>query len=237
MPFFTHIEHGTLNRPSKGVVVFGNGGHARTVFGYLFDDPQLLGFVVDDAHVASEPTIGPFAVTALSQMRDSFPPARCAVLVALAFRDLNGLRQQKSEALSALGYELVGFVDRSVRLPYRCRIQRNAILLGQVEVHEGCSVGQGAFVSSGAVLGHDAVLEDYAWIGSGAVLAGGVTVGASSVLGMNASVRQNAVLGHHTLVTPNAFVNKNTEPYASIVAASGEAVPVDSRKLHRLAYR
>lgn len=235
MPFFTKIIDGKVIKPTKKIVVFGNGDHARTVFGYFFDENLVEGFVVDDPYVDTQQSIGSIAVVPLSKIIDIFPPNEYAVLVAVAFKDLNEFRMRKSDELRNLGYDFVGFIDRSVRVPCCYSVESNTIILGNSDIHEGTSIGKGVFVSSGAVLGHDAILEDYSWIGSGAVLAGAVRVGEFSVLGMNVSVKQNAILAHHTLVSPNSFVNMDTVAYSSIV--SGNVVPVDSRKLHRFSYK
>lgn len=235
MPFFTKISDGKIIKPTKKIVVFGNGDHARTVYGYLFDENMVKGFVVDDSFVSTQPSIGPIAVDPVSKIVDLFPPSEYVVLVALAFRDLNELRMRKSNELRQLGYDFVSFIDRSARVPFSYSIGSNTIILGNSDIHEGVSIGEGVFVSSGAVLGHDSILEDYSWIGSGAVLAGTVKVGKFSILGMNASVKQNASLAHHTLVSPNSFVKMDTEAYSSIV--SGKIMPVDSRKLHRFSYK
>lgn len=235
MPFFTKIINGEVLKPTKNIIVFGNGDHARTVFGYFFDENLVKGFVVDDPFVDTLPSIGSIAVNPVSKIVDLFPPDEYAVLVALAFKDLNEFRMRKSNELRNLGYDFVGFIDRSVRVPDSYSVESNTIILGNSDIHEGTAIGEGVFVSSGAVLGHDAILENYSWIGSGAVLAGAVRVGEFSVLGMNASVKQNATLAHHTLVAPNSFVNMDTAAYSSIV--SGKVVPVDSRKLHRFSYK
>jgi len=237
MPFFSEINDGIVNPCTKKIIVFGNGGHARTVFGYLFHEKIVCGFVVDDTFVESQSVIGGYSVVPLSKINEIFPPEKYSVLVALGFKDMNQLRKEKSDELKALGYEFVSFVDDSVRTPSDYSIAANSIIIGNVDIHEGTRIREGVFVSSGAVLGHDSILEEYSWIGSGAVLAGCVVVGAHSVLGMNVSVKQNAILGHHTLVSPNAFVNIDTEAFASIVTNPSKIVRIDSRRLHKLAYK
>lgn len=237
MPFFTSITGGETAICTKKIIVFGNGGHARTIYGYFYDENTVKGFVVDDAFVDAQPVIGGIEVLPFSRIVETFPPTEYAVLVALGFKDLNQLRENKSEELRALGYDFVSFIDRSVRVPHHYSVGINTIIIGCTDIHEGVIIKSGVFVSSGVVLGHDSVLEDYSWIGSGAVLTGCVRVGKSSVLGMNVSVKQNADLSHHTLVSPNAFVNMDTPPYCSIVATPGKTVPIDSRKLHKFAYK
>lgn len=237
MPFFTSIAAGKPNICSKKIIVFGNGGHAKTIYGYFYDENIVKGFVVDDAFVEAQPVIGEMQVLPFSRILEIFPPTEYAVLVALGFKDLNQLRKDKTKELLALGYEFVSFIDRSVRVPHYYNVGTNTIVIGYTDIHEGVTINSGVFVSSGVVLGHDSVLEDYSWIGSGVVLTGCVRVGQSSVLGMNVSVKQNTSLSHHTLISPNAFVNMDTPPYSSILTPPGKAVPIDSRKLHKFSYK
>jgi acetyltransferase-like isoleucine patch superfamily enzyme len=237
MPFFKKITNGKLEECTKKIIVFGNGGQTRTVYGYFFDEHKVEGFVVDDKYVSDQPSIGELPVHPFSKITEIYPPEQYSVLVALGFKDLNQLRQKKSEELSTLGYEFVSFIDRSVRVPCQYSIGSNSIVVGHADIHEGVVIKEGVFVSSGAVLGHDSILENYSWIGSGAVLTGWVTIGDCTVLGMNVSIKQNSILGHHTLVSPNSFVKVNTPPYSSIVSEAGKLVPIDSRRLHMFAYK
>lgn len=237
MPFFSKINNGTVSDCTKKIIVFGNGGHARTIYGYFHDEKIVKGFVVDDAFVEAQPLIGGIPVYPMSKITEIFPPGEYSILVALAFKDLNQLRMQKSNELRDLGYEFVSFIDRSVRVPCQYSIGENSIVIGNTDIHEGVIIEEGVFVSSGAVLGHDSVLEKYSWIGSGAVLTGCVKVGEFSVLGMNASIKQNVTLSHCTLVSPNTFVSMDTSPFGSVIGSSGKIVPIDSRKLHRFSYK
>jgi serine acetyltransferase len=236
MALFRHIVDGRRTGCDKQVIVYGNGPHTRVVQGYLFDQDPVAGYIVDDHVVHHQPRLGGHDVLPLSEALERFPPQHYAVLVALAFRDFNGLRKDRSDALRAMGYELVSFVDRSARLPQHFSIAANSIVLDHVAINDGVTVGEGVFVSSGAKVGHDSMLEDYCWVGSGVAMAGGVRVGAFSMLGLNCSIKQNTRLAHHTLVTPNTFVNADTQPYDAIASDAGKSLGVDSRKLMRFAY-
>lgn len=237
MPFFSKISDGVIFPCNKKIIVFGNGGHAKTIHGYFFSENVVEGFVVDDQYVLNQPMIGKIPVIPLSEITHFFPPEKYAVLVALAFRDLNEFRMIKTNHLVQLGYDLVSFMDKSVRFPSRFDVGSNSIILGNVDIHEDVVIGNGVFVSSGAVIGHDSTLNDYSWVGSGAVLAGAVNLGKFSVLGMNATVKQNTSLADYTLVSPNTFVNADTNLYASVIGESGKVVSIDSRKLLRMAYK
>jgi UDP-3-O-[3-hydroxymyristoyl] glucosamine N-acyltransferase len=236
MTIFSSICDGRVNPCDKKVLIYGNGPHTRVVYGYLFDENIISGFVVDDHVVHLQPFIGGMEVTPLSQVVERFPPQEYAVLVALGFRDFNGLRKDRTDALRHLGYQTVGFVDRSVRLPQSYSVETNCIIIDHVAVNDGVVIREGSFVSSGAMIGHDSVLGAYSWVGSGVALAGGVTVGDFSILGLNSSVKQNTELAHHTLVTANTFVNTDTKPYDAIASEAGKRLPFDSRKIMRFAY-
>jgi acetyltransferase-like isoleucine patch superfamily enzyme len=236
MAIFYEAVDGRIAHCTKKFFLFGNGAHTRVIYGCLHQLPGFSGFVVDDAYVAQRPTINEHPVVPLSRATEVFPASEYVALVALAFRDLNGLRQKKSEELRALGYDLVSFVDDSVRLPRNLQIAANCIVIDHASLNDGAVLKSGVFVSNGAMIGHDSVLGAYSWIGSGVALAGGVDVGDFSILGLNASIKQNVALGHHTLVLPNTFVNASTKPYDVVAAPVGKSLKLDSRMVMKFAY-
>lgn len=236
MTIFFSAKDGAIESCDRKLLLYGNGPHTRVIYGYLHELSILSGFIVDDHVVHHQPVIGNFSVTPLSRAVTEFPPDEYAVLVALAFRDFNDLRKDRTNALRQLGYRTASFIDQSVRLPKTYSIAENCIVIDHVALNDGVTIQEGSFVSSGAMLGHDSVLEPYSWVGSGVALAGGVAIGASSILGLNCSVKQNTKLGHHTLVFPNTFVNADTKPYDVIASDPGHRLSVDSRRMMKFAY-
>lgn len=233
---FHRAKDGNIERCAKRFFLYGNGPHTRVIYGYLHELPGLSGFVVDDLCVPDQPRINEHAVVPFSRVTEVYPPSEYAALVPIGFRDFNALRERKSDELRALGYELLSFVDDSVRLPRNYDIASNCIVIDHVSLNDGVVVQEGVFVSSGAMVGHDSVLRRYSWIGSGVAMAGCIDVGEYTILGLNCAVKQNLTLGHHTLVLPSTFVNAHTKPYEAVAVPAGKSLKLDSRRVMKFAY-
>lgn len=187
------------------LLLIGSSGLAREVLacvrengqfdvvGVLDDDESKTGSAVDGA-----PVIGP----ASHALR--YPEARVVVCIG------SGKGRERVVArLAGLGFPRHRFatvVDPSVRVPYCCEIGPGSILLGNVTMTAGITVGSHVVMMPGVTLTHDVVVEDFATLGAGVSLGGGVRIGRAAYLGMNSCVRERTRVGAGTRVGMGAAV-------------------------------
>ena len=163
------------------------------VVGVLDDDESKVGSALDGA-----PIIGP-AGHALR-----YPEARVVVCIGAG-----KWREKVIARLAGLGFPNNRFatvIDPSVRIPYCCDIGPGSILLGNVTLTAGITVGSHVVMMPGVTLTHDDVVEDFATLAAGVSLGGGVWVGRAAYLGMNCCVREGIRVGVGSRVGMGAAV-------------------------------
>ena len=178
------------------------------VVGVLDDDESKVGSALDGA-----PIMGP----ASHALR--YPEARVVVCIGAG----KG-RERVVARLAGLGFASHRFatvVDPSVRVPYCCDIGPGSILLGNVTLTAGITVGSHVVMMPGVTLTHDDVVEDFATLAAGVSLGGGVRIGRAAYLGMNSCVRERTRVGAGTRVGMGAAVLRDVpdgETWAGVPA-------------------
>lgn len=213
------------------IVLYGNGPQARVAHAFIAAHAEVAAFAVDDHLIdPGAQTLAGLPVIPLSRLRQAFPPSGFAAIVAVGYRGMNGLRQQKARELADLGYRLASYVDPTAKLSLNVEVENNCIVLDHVSLHPDARIGEGTFISSGAVLGHDCLIAPYCWIGSGCALAGAVRVGERSFFGLQAGVADKVTIGERCFIGSHAFVSQELPPRSTIVARAGEILPIDSER-------
>lgn len=163
------------------------------VVGILDDDESKTGSTLDGA-----PLVGP-ASYALR-----YPEARVVVCIGAG-----KAREQVVARLAGLGfpgYRFATVIEPSVRVPHCCDIGAGSILLANVTLTTGITVGSHVVMMPGVTLTHDDVIEDFATLAAGVSLGGSVRIGRAAYLGMNSSVREGTRVGSGSTIGMGAAV-------------------------------
>ena len=202
------------------LLLIGASGLAREVLGCVRESGQfdVVGVLDDDeTKVGSKLDGAPIVGPASYALR--YPEARVVICIAAG-----KWREQLVGRLAGLGfpgYRFASVVDPSVRIPACCDIGPGSILLNNVTLTAGITVGSHVVIMPGVTLSHDDIVQDFATLTAGVSLGGRVTVGRGAHLGMNCSVREGISVGSGARVGMGAAVVANVpdgETWAGVPA-------------------
>lgn len=205
--------------PRSSVVIFGGGGHAKSLIDVILGSMDLEPLCVVDDHAApgSEvlgvPVIGgrgALAVLVEHGMR-------------LGVNAVGGLgridaRIAVTEVLRAAGLELPALVDRSAAVAPSARLGAGVQVFANAAVWSDAEIGDGAIVNTGAVVSHDCRVGAHAHITPGVLLAGHVEVGEAALVGMGVTTRIGMRIGARAIVGNGCVLNDDV-PDGTIVPA------------------
>jgi sugar O-acyltransferase (sialic acid O-acetyltransferase NeuD family) len=199
------------------LIVLGAGGSAREIAGAVAEINAsggrwaLRGFLDDDAarqgqSVDGLPVLGPLAA-AREYVRASF-------VVGIASHRHQGLRQRIVEGLGLPPERFATLVHPSAWVSPRARLGAGTVVLQNVVVSPGATLGEHVLVSPGAQIAHDA------WVGACTVLAPRVAVNGAVRIGEGAYVGAAAVIGPGVLIGPGALVGMGAVVLAAVPAGA-----------------
>jgi sugar O-acyltransferase (sialic acid O-acetyltransferase NeuD family) len=195
---------------SRDIVIVGAGGFAREtaqlvaelpewrLFGYLDDDPDRHGTLVDGIPVLGD--------TKLLDSGDI--PAASVVVCTGSPRDYGS----RARIVSRLGLprgRYATLIHPSAVVSRSSQAGPGSVLLAGVVLTASVAVGAHVAVMPHATLTHDCVVSDFATIASGVRLGGGVLVEAGAYLGAGALVREGRTIGAGALVGMGAVVTRD----------------------------
>ncbi len=184
--------------PSSELLIVGAGGFAREtaqavaainavrptwrLLGFLDDDPLLHGRRVDGL-----PVIGG------TDLVQSLPDAHVVVCVGNPRNYFS--RARIVERLNLPDTRYATILHPSADISADSRVGPGSVLLAQVVLTAGVTVGAHVAVMPHAVLTHDVTVDDFATIASGVRLGGGVSVLHRAYLGSGALIREQVKIG------------------------------------------
>lgn len=214
------------------LVIFGTGKVADAVYRYIAYDRayEVVGFTCDAAHLPETRRFHGLEAVPFEAVERIFPPERYAMLVAVGYHRLNGLRAAKFAEAKAKGYRLASYVSSRAFAGDWLEMGENCIVLDNVGIEPGAKIGSNVALWSNVTIGHHATVEDHCWIAAHAVLGGNATLGARSFVGLGATVGHQVSIGAESFLGAGVVVTKCAAANSVFVGRDTELFRLDSKR-------
>jgi sugar O-acyltransferase (sialic acid O-acetyltransferase NeuD family) len=216
---------------SKKLVIFGTGeiGELANFYFTHDSDYEVVAFTADDEFV-KEDTFKGLPLVGAGKVREKYPPDQYDMHVALSYRKLNQIRQEKYQLAKEMGYKLASYVcTKAVTWP-DLSIGDNCFILENQTVQPTVKIGNNVMLWSGNHIGHGSQIEDHVYISSHVVLSGHTVIGERSFLGVNATVRDFCKVGKDVFITMGALVTRDAPDGAVLIGAQGTVYEADTKQ-------
>lgn len=195
-----------MNNGVKGVLLYGFGGHARSIADVsLASGIETLLFV--DSNARQNETFAGFPVmkempSALPEDWIAFPAAGGAVQ-----------RQAQLEDIKRRGWRAGCIVSATATLGVLSTLGAGCFVGHHAHVGPSTRIGDGAIINSGAVVEHDCQVGSFTHISVNGTVAGGTIIGDGCFIGAGSTVINSLKIGHNiTLGAGGCFIKDVSEP-------------------------
>lgn len=215
-------------------VIFGTTDFGKMLRFYFekYTDVEIAAYTVDKVYLGSEVYDGLPAV-AYEEVEKVYPPEEYTMVIALGYKKMNQIRQQKFEDAKRKGYTIENFIHPSA-VNDTVTMGEGNIILEHVTLAYGTKLGNSNIIWNGCQISHESQVGDYNFFSVDSVIAGKTVVKNNCFLGINCTVLGNRTLADATLVGAGAFVRENTEPYSVYVPA--RSICLENKKSTEMAY-
>ena len=186
---------------SKGVVVYGAGGHGKVVADLLaVSGYTIMGFIDDDPALVGATIIG-VPVSAAADWLGWHPDAE----VALGIGD-NQARDRAALCIKQHRGSLLTVVHPAAIISRNAKIGDGTVIMPAVVLNADSEVGEGAIINTGAIVEHDVTVARYAHLSPNCTTGGGAHIGAYTQIGMGASVLPLKRVGANCVIGAGSVV-------------------------------
>jgi sugar O-acyltransferase (sialic acid O-acetyltransferase NeuD family) len=194
----------------KPLIIFGTGDIAQLA-NYYFEsdsDRTVVAFTVDREFVKESFEGKP--VVAFDELPAIYPPSKFDLFIALSYRNLNSLREQKYKAAKSLGYSLATYL--SSRCSYLSQFEPgdNCFILENNTIQPFVRIGNNVTLWSGNHVGHHSIIHDHNFISSHVVISGHCHIEGNCFIGVNATLHNGIRVKKENVIGAGAILTKDT---------------------------
>jgi sugar O-acyltransferase (sialic acid O-acetyltransferase NeuD family) len=215
----------TTPKKSRKLLIFGSAEIAELArFYFDLDSPyQVVAFVVDDEFY-SETTFQGLDVVPWSDALKKYPPSDYSMHVALSYRGLNSLRENKFKQCQSAGYELVSYVSSRATIFPDFKLGSNCFVLENQNIQPRVTLEDNVMLWSGNHVGHGSTIKEHAYLASHVVISGHVEIGRRCFIGVNATIRDFLRIGDDTFIGMGAIVTRNLAEGSVVLPSKSEVI-------------
>lgn len=214
----------------KKIILAGNAITADILNCYLARDDryQVIGLTVDDEFVLRGGIPGLDSI-ALSQLKNTYVPQECAIIMAMGYNDINRSRESMFHRLKEMGYRIETYVHPDAKVYTQHLLGEGCVILPSAVIEPHVHLGANSMVWANTTLAHHSRVGENCWIASGAVISGQAEVGHNSFIGVNATIVNKVVIAEYSIIGAGALITKNTKASSVHLARSGEELRYSSQ--------
>jgi len=189
---------------TKGLLILGFGGHARSVADVaLSAGAEQLLFVDEQARVGEE-------FLGFSVLREFSGPLPKGWACLSATGNNQKRKRQLEQAVSA-GWPLTSVLSPRATIGVGASISPGCFVAHHAHIGPMAKVGVGCIINTGAIIDHECVVGDYAHISINASLAGRCSIGNFVFLGAGSAVIDGIAIADGVTIGAGGVVIKNID--------------------------
>lgn len=189
-----------MNEETKKIILFGCGGHARSVADILILNDPSVSLVFVDENARENEMLYRFDV--MKHIESSDLPYFFAI-------GDNGKRKKKYAEIGISG--LISVISRNAHLGYKSAIGKGCFLGNSCHIGPEAEIGDNTIINTSAVIEHEVRIGKHSHIGPNAVVSGRSFIGDLAFIGVGAVVKDNIAICSEVIIGAGATVIKNID--------------------------
>ena len=200
-----------------GLVIYGYGGHARSVADVAIA-AGIANFIFVDSNARDGETFLGFAVK--REIQETLP----AGWQCFAAAGDNRARQLQVDAIIARGWALATVVAPTSTVGAGAAIAEGCFLAHHSHIGPLVTIGRGCILNTGCIVEHDCRVGDFTHVSVNSTVAGACTIGSFVFLGAGSVVKDGCSVPDQTICGAGTVVTRSLATSGTYVGAPARLV-------------
>ena len=194
----------------KKLIIFGIGEIAEMANYYFssYTTKKIECFTTNEEFI-KENNFCKKPIVSFEKIVDNFPPNKFEMHVAISYRKLNQIREQKYSEVKKLGYSLPNYISEKSYINKNVKFGDNCFVLENQIIQKNTIIGSNVMIWSGNHIGHGTKIGDHTYLSSHIVLSGNCEIGKRCFFGINSSLADFCKIGDDCFIGMGADVSRN----------------------------
>jgi sugar O-acyltransferase (sialic acid O-acetyltransferase NeuD family) len=195
----------------KKIIIFGNSEIADLAYYYFSNDSQfqVVAFTIDDSYIKND-TFNKLPLIPFSKIEKEFSPDEYLMHVALSYKKLNKLREEKFNLCFSKGYGFASYLSsKSIFFNDISLMGKNCFILENQVIQRGVILGDNVMLWSGNHIGHNTKIGDHTYLSSHVVISGNCIIGQRCFFGVNTAVKDFTKIEDDCFITMGSNITKD----------------------------
>lgn len=195
-----------MNSETKGILIYGAGGHGKVLIELLQTIGAEVVAVIDDRITDSaERLLGAAVISARDAVENYIQPGNLNGLVAIGD---NATRLEKAGWFESHGVEIITVIHPCAVVSSSAIIGQGTQVIAGAVINAEAQLGANCIVNTNSVVEHDCMIGNGVHIAPGSQVGGGVRIGDRSQISIGATVLPGVEIGSDVMVGAGAVVTK-----------------------------
>jgi sugar O-acyltransferase (sialic acid O-acetyltransferase NeuD family) len=193
------------------LIIFGGHQFAEMMKYYIERDTnyEVVAFSLDRKYIQSFSFCN-LPVVPLDQLQELYHADKNDVLIALGYKNMNKVREEKYKEIKNMGYKIASYISSRAIVENHQLGEGNIVLENSI-IGPFTQLGNGNIVWSTANIAHHNKIGNFNFIAMSSSIAGNVVVGDNCFIGNNATIKNSVNISSGTLIGAGTYISKDTD--------------------------
>jgi UDP-perosamine 4-acetyltransferase len=203
------------------LLILGTGGHARAVIESALSSGEIILGLVDINYTNQKEEILGVRVLGGVDVLKNYNPRQTSVVVAIGN---NGKRREWALRLKKMGFVLPSIIHPTAILSQYADIGEGVFISCGAIVNTEAIIGDNVIINTGTIVEHEVKIGENCHLAPGVKVGGRVSIGNNTFIGIGSSVADYINIGRDVTIGAGSVIIKNVEDESKVVGV-GRVIP------------
>jgi len=220
---------------NKELIIFGSEEIADLAHFYFSNDTtyKVKAFTIDDEYI-KEDFKNKLPIIPFSEVTKKYPPSDFDMHIALSYKKLNKLREEKFNTAKEKNYFLASYISSKSVYWKDLTHGENCFVLENQTIQPNVQLEDNVMLWSGNHIGHGTKIQSHTYVSSHVVISGHCNIGKRCFLGVNSTLKDFLTIGDDCFIGMSSNITKDLSNGCVTLSKCSEIFEADDRKARAL---